>query len=142
MKIANILSAKGMNVFTVAPNQLLREAIHLLVQHNVGALVVAEKSDKPIGIITERDVVRAAAGNENFFAVRVGDVMTKDVITAAPEDDVKSVGQTMTTRRFRHMPILDRGKMVGIISIGDVLKAQLEEYEGLIETLNAQIAPG
>ena len=139
MKIQNILATKGPNVVTVRAEQMLAEAIALLVQHNIGAVIVLDDAGQLGGILSERDIVRAVNRGEDLAARRVADVMTKRVIFGAPGDDVASVMQTMTEKRFRHLPILDRGKLVGLVSIGDVVKAQLEEYEGEVETLETQI---
>ena len=141
MKVSAILATKGINVITVRPEQSLREAIALLSMHNIGALVVVE-SGKPVGIISERDIVRHAAKDEDLFSASVEDFMTKDVVSGIPQDDVNSILQTMTSRHFRHLPIIDEGKLVGIVSIGDLVKAQLNEYKGEIDTLQTRISKG
>lgn len=140
MKVESILATKGMNVVTVRPEQSIKEAVALLVHHNIGALVVVESAGKPVGIISERDIVRFAARSEDIFTQPVSQVMTKDVIVATPHDDLKSVMQTMTNRRFRHLPVMDQGQLAGIISLGDVVKAQLDAYQGEIDTLQTQLA--
>lgn len=142
MKISAILSTKGMNVVTVRPEQSLSEAIALLSKHNIGALVVVDAAGKPAGILSERDIVRNAAKSKDLFSAPISQVMTKDVVTGSPHDDLRSVLRTMTDRRFRHLPILDEGRLVGIISIGDAVKAQLNEYQGEIETLQTRISKG
>ena len=142
MKISTILATKGMNVITIGPGLSVKEAIALLVKHNIGALVVVDEAGRPIGMFSERDVIHEAARSEQVFSRTVGEVMTKGVITALPSDDVKSVEQTMTNRRIRHLPIMDQGKLAGIVSIGDVVKAQLDAYEGEIDTLQTQIITG
>ena len=142
MKISTILATKGMNVITARPEQSLRDAIAILVRHNIGALVVVDQAGQLIGILSERDIIHEADRSEQIFSRTVGEVMTRDVITALPSDDVKSVEQTMTNRRIRHLPIIDRGKLAGIVSIGDVVKAQLDEYECEIDTLQTQIIKG
>ncbi|MGH2522749.1 MAG: CBS domain-containing protein [Anaerolineales bacterium] len=138
MKIETILTTKGSTVTTVQAKQPVKAAIDLLVGHNIGALVVTDEEGKPVGIISERDVVRAAARGEDF-AQPISQVMTKRVIVGSPQDDLASVMRTMTEKRFRHLPIMDRGKLVGIVSIGDMVKAQLDEYQGEIDTLETQI---
>ena len=142
MKISAILANKGMNVITVRPEQSLREAIALLSMHNIGALVSVDERGKPVGIISERDIVRHAAQSEDIFSASVADTMTKDVVTGSPQDDLTAVLQTMTDRHFRHVPIVDAGKLVGIVSIGDLVKAQLNEYKGEIDTLQTRISKG
>lgn len=142
MQISTILATKGTKVFTVTPTQSIREAIKLLAEKRIGAAVVVDESGKPIGIVSERDIIRAAAQNETLFGDSVRTIMTKDVIIARPNDDVHAVEKTMTVRRFRHLPVMDRGELVGIISIGDVVKAALDEYAGEVETLQTRVEKG
>ncbi len=139
MKISRILATKGKGVITIRPQQSLREAIALLTRHNIGALVVTEGPETPIGIITERDIIRYAVEQEALFDILVSEVMTRDLITALPQDDIESVANTMTERRFRHLPIMEGGVLVGIVSIGDIVKAQRDEYRGAMDTLQTQI---
>lgn len=139
MNIKRILATKGTNVITIRPEQTIREAIALLARHNVGALVVVDEGNRPVGIISERDIVRAAVVDEGLFARPVGGIMTRDLITGLPQDDLGSVAKTMTEKHIRHLPVVDQGKLVGIISIGDVVKVQRDEYLGEIDTLHDQI---
>lgn len=139
MKVQGILATKVRNVITIRPEQTVKDAVVLLTQHNIGALVVVNEAGQPVGIISERDIIRRAAQREDIFSLAVSQVMTKDVITGLPQDDLISVAHTMTERRFRHLPIMDKGKLVGIISIGDVVKAQRDQYKGEIDTLQTQI---
>jgi CBS domain-containing protein len=142
MQISNILATKGSTVVTVKPSQTIREAIALLVKHRIGALVVVDDAGKVVGLVSERDFVREAARNEALFGEPVSAIMTTDVIVASPGDDIQSVEQTMTVKRFRHLPILDEGELIGIVSIGDVVKAQLGQYQGEIETLHTRVGKG
>lgn len=142
MKIKTILATKGANIVTVRANQTLKEAALLLAKHRIGALIVVDDSGALSGILSERDIVRQAAEYDNVLSRQVADAMTKAVMTGTPQDDVQAVLQTMTDRRFRHLPILDRGNLAGIISIGDLVKAQLDEYEGEIESLQTHITKG
>ncbi|MBI5293823.1 MAG: CBS domain-containing protein [Chloroflexi bacterium] len=142
MKISTVLATKGATVFTVRADATLSRAVTLLVEHNIGALVVMNEQARLTGIISERDVVRALAGGENALAQRVGDVMTAAVIVASPQDDLRSVMNTMTQKRIRHLPVLEQDQLVGIVSIGDMVKAQLDEYEGTIDTLQTQLTKG
>lgn len=139
MKIANILATKGARVVTARPDQSLKEATMLLTHNKIGAVVVTDASGNLVGILSERDIIRAAATQADALALKIGDVMTRNVITGGPEDDLESVMATMTNRRFRHIPVMDHGKLAGIISIGDVVKNLLDNYEGEIATLQAQI---
>ncbi len=139
MRIQNILATKGPEVITIRPDETLREAIALLSRFNIGGLVVVDDARRLIGIITERDIIRQAAKNEDLFARPVHDVMTTDVIGATPDDDVESVARTMTERHFRHLPIMDQGRLIGMVSIGDVVKAQRDQFRGEVDTLQTQM---
>lgn len=140
MNIGNILASKGDKVYTIQPDQSLKEVIDLLTERNIGALVVVDSTGKPVGILSERDIVHLAARDgEAMFKHKVADCMTKNVIMATPHDDVQAVLKTMTDKHFRHMPIVDDGKLSGMISIGDVVKAQLNEYRGTIDNLQSQL---
>ena len=142
MQISTILATKGSTVVTVTPDQLVREAVALLVDKHIGAVVVINEIGRPVGIVSERDVMRELTQNEQVLSEPVSRVMTRDVIIARPGDDIKAVSKTMTVRRFRHLPVMDHHELVGIISIGDVVKAQLDEYEGEIETLQTRVEKG
>lgn len=139
MKIQGILATKGTNVVTVRPEHTIREALAILAKHNIGALVVADADGHLLGILSERDIVREATVNEQLFSDPVSKIMTKDLITGLPQDDLKSVANTMTERRIRHLPVVEGGKLVGIVSIGDVVKAERDRFEGEIDTLQTQI---
>jgi CBS domain-containing protein len=139
MNIKSILAKKGMNVVTIRPEQVIREAMSRLAEYNIGALVVMDETNLPVGILSERDITRALANDEQIFSKLVSDLMTKNVITALPQDDLISVANTMTEKRVRHLPVVEKGKLVGIISIGDVLKAQRDQYKGEVDTLQTQI---
>jgi CBS domain-containing protein len=142
MQISTILATKGRTVVTITPDQTVREAVALLVDKRIGAVVVIDETGRPVGIVSERDVIRELAQNDRVLSELVSRVMTSDVIIARPGDDTKAVSKTMTVRRFRHLPVMDQRELVGIISIGDVVKAQLDEYEGEIETLQTRVEKG
>jgi CBS domain-containing protein len=139
MKISRILSTKGSDVIGVRQDQQVREAVAVLVGRNIGAVVVLDEAGQLVGILSERDIVRRAAADEQVFDLKVADIMTRNVISCLPQDEIMSVANTMTERRFRHMPVMDGGRLVGVISIGDVLKAQRDQYRGEIDTLETQI---
>jgi CBS domain-containing protein len=141
MNIANILARKGSTAVTVRPEQSIREALGLLERHNIGALI-AVQGESPVGILSERDIVREAARNEKFFILTVADLMTRDVITGQPHDDLLTVAHTMTERRIRHLPVVDKDRLVGMVSIGDVVKAQRDHYQGEVDTLQTQLLAG
>ncbi len=132
MTLCDILKAKGNTVFTIIPEATLEEAIRELVKRNVGALVVCQRDidcgERLAGIITERDLIRFCATAEaSLVEFKVHDVMTAHVVTGTLQDSVESTMQLMTTRRIRHLPILSEGRLVGIVSIGDVVKNQLDQ---------------
>jgi CBS domain-containing protein len=135
MNIASILATKGDKVVTIRAEQTIREALGVLAQHNIGALVVVDGALRPIGILSERDVVRAAVKNEAVFPLLVSQLMTRDLVLGSPGDDLGAVGQTMVQRHIRHLPVVDGGKLVGMVSIGDVVKAQRDQYQGEVDTL-------
>ena len=142
MKINNILATKGNQVNTIRPEQTVKEVVELLATLNIGVLVVTDADDKLLGIISERDVVRELARGGDTLSKPVRQVMTQHVITGSPQDDLRSVLQTMVQKNFRHLPIVENGKLVGLIAIRDAVKAQLNEYQGEIDTLQTQVTKG
>jgi CBS domain-containing protein len=139
MNIASILARKGGRVITCRPDQSIRHALSALVEHNIGALVVVDETGAPVGMLSERDIVREAARDERLFGRTVGEIMTRDVVVGVPEDDLRAVRRTMTERRFRHVPVIAEGRLVGLVSIGDVVKAELDQYLGEVDTLQTQV---
>lgn len=139
MKVSTILATKGNKLISVAPNSSVREALSLLAQHNIGALVVLSDAGALTGIFSERDVVRRLVDEGDLLMQPVENLMTAEVVTCVPQDDLMSVANVMTERRFRHLPVVEEGTLLGIISIGDVLKAQRDYYHGQIDTLETQI---
>ena len=142
MNVSRILAAKPATLVTIGPDQSISDALALLAQNEVGALVVTNEADELTGILSERDIVRRAADKSDILSLKVGDVMTKDVVVGVPQDDLMNVAYTMTERRFRHLPIVEGKRLLGIVSIGDVLKAQLDAYRGQIDTLETQVMAG
>lgn len=132
MKAREILAKKGHQVVTIRPDASIETAIHRLALERIGALVVSEDAVRIEGIVSERDVIRALA--EEGVAIlgpgrRVAEIMTRAVRTCSPEDSVKQLMDTMTRHRVRHLPVVEGGKLTGIVSIGDVVKNRLEEME-------------
>ena len=139
MKIESILATISLRLITIRPDQSVQDAVDLLAEHNVGALIVVSEPGRPLGIISERDIVREASRSEDFLAQPVGRVMTSDLFTVSPEDDVEPVIQTMISRHIRHLPVIDQQRLIGVVSIRDVLKAHLGNIQGEVYTLQAQI---
>jgi CBS domain-containing protein len=143
MLIAEILKAKGDLVFTVTPTETVGSAASKLHEQRVGALIVHDERDGVAGIVSERDVVKAlASGGADALQRPVADFMTRDVIYAAPGETVDSLLARMTDRRIRHLPVTDRGRLVGIVSIGDLVKSKIAEAVEEAESLKTYIAAG
>jgi CBS domain-containing protein len=129
MILQDILAAKGSTIYSIRPEATLADVVQTLVRHNCGSLVVCQEDGGPhkrlLGIITERDILRACAKSAaQLDRVQVGEAMTRNVVTGSPHDTVEDTMGLMTERRVRHLPILENDRLVGIISIGDVVKAQ------------------
>ena len=139
MKVADILASKASKVFTVFPDQTIKEVVDRMETHNVGGLVVVNPAGEIQGMITERDLIRYAATVNPSFATTVKTIMTKKVIVGVLQDEIDAVAHTMTEKRFRHLPVVEDGKLIGILTIGDIVKAQRDRYEGEVHTLQIQI---
>jgi CBS domain-containing protein len=130
MKVADILRVKGSTVVTVGPDTSITMALHRLKTGGIGALIVSTDGGRIDGIVSERDIVRGLADRgARLLECTVHDVMTKHVATCAPGDPLQHVMGEMTRRRVRHLPVVEGERLIGIISIGDVVKARLEELE-------------
>ena len=141
MLVSQILKEKGDLVFTASPTDSVAAVAALLVARKVGAMVVLDERHDVAGIVSERDIVRIVAeeGGEGL-AQPVSACMTKDVVFAAPNETVDQLMTRMTDRRIRHLPVCRDGKLVGIVSIGDLVKRKIDETVAEAETLKAYIA--
>ena len=130
MTVARILARKGRDVTTTQPHRTLKEAADLLLARNIGAVVVADVQGTVLGILSERDIVRAIS-RRGVVALNdaVSTHMTSKVITAAEEDTVHAMVEKMNDGHFRHLPVVKNGRLAGIISIGDAVKFRIEEME-------------
>ena len=130
MNAATILKFKGGGVFTTTANKSLLEIAKLLAQHGIGCIVILGDDDKIVGIVSERDLMRAIgqAGGK-VLDKPVSDFMTKTVVTAREADTVDQLMSEMTMHRFRHMPVVERGQLLGLVSIGDLVKIHVAEVE-------------
>ena len=141
MTVKAILSRKGGDVVTIAPTATLAAAVKLLAERRIGAIVITGPEDRVAGILSERDIVRTlaergpAALDDNVAAV-----MTRKVMTCAEADTIAALMERMTVGKFRHLPVVEQGKLVGVISIGDVVKYRLGEIEGESNALREYIA--
>ncbi|MBR9974291.1 MAG: CBS domain-containing protein [Bacteroidetes bacterium] len=139
MKIKDIVRAKGSTVFSIDPDKSVKDAIDMLVQYNIGSLLVVVDA-RPVGIFTERDTLGAVARDpEGFFLLRIGDVMTTDLIIGDLEDDVEDAMTVMTGKRIRHLPIMAGDRVAGMVSIGDLVKSQHDEKSVTIRYLKDYI---
>ena len=140
MKVRDILARKGHEVMTIGPGATLKEAARTLRTHRIGALVVVE-DDRPVGIISERDIVDAIAEKgAEAIDMPLRAFMSRDMITCAPEDSTGRLMEVMTERRVRHLPVLEDGKLAGLVSIGDVVKQRIEEISFEAEQMKMFIA--
>lgn len=130
MRVMDILSVKGSSVVTIADTHTLVEAAAELDSHAIGALIVIDAMQRPLAVVTERDIVRELAINGQASLNRtVANAMTPAFVTTSPDERIETVMLRMTDRRVRHLPVVEAGRLVGIISIGDVVKAKIAEAE-------------
>jgi CBS domain-containing protein len=142
MRIVDVLRNKGSDVATVGPDATVRALLAELATHNVGALPVVE-GGQLIGIVSERDVVRRLhASGPELLDRRVDEIMTTSITTCSPGDEVTDLARIMTERRFRHMPVVKDGALVGIVSIGDLVKARIDLLESERAQLQSYITAG
>ena len=143
MRVSGILAAKGATVATISPLATAAEAADKLRLHGVGALVVSADGVTILGVISERDLVRALAERGgHILHESVTELMTSDVVTCAPEDSLEEIMRRMTKRRIRHVPVIVHGSLSGIVSIGDIVKWRLTELEDETRQLQAYISTG
>lgn len=130
MTVKAILAAKGGEVVTIEPSMNLAAAANVLADRRIGALVVTGADRRVVGILSERDIVQAlAAHGAAALEMPLSAVMTRRVMTCTPSDTISSLMERMTEGKFRHLPVVEQGKLAGIVSIGDVVKHRLEEME-------------
>jgi predicted transcriptional regulator len=140
MKAREILAEKGTRVVTIRQDNLLVDVMSHFLANQIGSLVVVDKYDRILGIVAPNDVLKAVHHNpESILTVKVSEVMSENVIVAGPDDDVDKLMAIMTENRVRHIPIIKDGKMAGLVSIGDVVKAQLTVQDVKINYLKDYI---
>jgi len=140
MTVKAILSRKGNEVFTIEPAASLAAAAKLLAEHKIGAVMVTGLDSRVAGILSERDIVRALAERgAGVLDERVDRVMTRKVVTCTEAETISSIMERMTAGKFRHLPVVDQGRLVGIVSIGDVVKYRLHEIETESQALREYI---
>jgi CBS domain-containing protein len=143
MLIRHILAGKGSDVVTTRPDATVAEVAKLLKAKRIGAVVVTDADEGLCGIISERDLACGLADHgADLLRMRVGDLMTREISTCSPDDGIDRLMRQMTEGRFRHLPVVEDGKMIGIISIGDVVKHRLQELEHEAHMLHDYISGG
>ncbi len=140
MKIKDLIKIGNREVVTIGPNQTISDAVQKLSKHNRGSLPVVDEHDHLVGIITERDIVRKCFSRiDSCENVKVKEVMTKEVVIGTPEDDAEYAVMVMKQKRIRHLPIVDNEKVVGLVSMRDLLDIQLENCK--VEVRYSQLLP-
>ena len=139
IRVATILDGKGHDVLTVAPESSVAALVKLLAEKRIGAVPVVDGTGRVKGIVSDRDVVRALAGDAAVLERKVDSLMTREVQTCVLQDTVADLMEIMTRGRFRHLPVVEAGKLIGIISIGDVVKQRVAEAQSEVEALTSYI---
>lgn len=143
MFVSDILTQKGGLVVSVIPTTTVAEIAQQLAAKRIGSVLVMSDADRVAGIVSERDVVRALSRDgAAALELEARQIMTHDVVSCHPDDSIDHVMEMMTSGRFRHLPVADRGELLGLVSIGDVVKARLEEARRESEALRAYIVAG
>jgi CBS domain-containing protein len=140
--LEQILREKGGQVFSVPESATLKEAADLLDSRKVGAMVILNEAGGVIGVISERDIIRniARIGAEALKCT-VGEVMTRNIVTAKPRETLEAAMDRMTDRRIRHLPVIDGGRLLGVVSIGDLVKWRIAEARAEVEAVRSYIQP-
>lgn len=142
MILANILRQKGGDVISVAETATLREAAVKLDELKVGAMVILGEAGSVIGVFSERDLARAIARKgAEAMTMSVADCMTRKVVTAHPMDTIDQAMNAMTDRRIRHLPVVDGGELLGVVSIGDLVKMRIAEADAEVNAIRSYIQP-
>jgi CBS domain-containing protein len=143
MLVSQILKGKGSQVYTLRPTETVAAAAALLHSRRVGAMIVTDADASVVGILSERDVVSViATQGEAGLAQSVSTVMTRDLVVATPDETVDSLMERMTDRRIRHLPVMRDGQLLGIVSIGDLVKSRINDILSEANDLKAYIAAG
>lgn len=141
MTVAAILDHKGHEIVSTRPDDALSAIAQLLTRHRIGAVLVRDAAGSVLGILSERDIVRAiAAHGAQALSMTASAVMTRDIVYGCPTDTVDKVLATMTDRRIRHLPVMHEGKLIGFVSIGDVVKRRIQDVEEEADQLRAFVA--
>ncbi len=143
MNVASILKGKGANIITASEDDTIASIAGLLNEHGIGAILVTGNDAEVLGVISERDIVRELAkSGSGCLKMNASAIMTTNVITCAPSDTIDEVMSLMTTKRIRHLPVMEDRKLCGFISIGDVVKNRMDEVEREAAAMRDYIATG
>ena len=143
MLVTNILKSKGDSVISVAPDDTIGQAVEVLCRHRIGAALVKDAKGDLVGILSERDIMRGVAAQAvNCLSLSVSELMTRALVSCRPGDSINDVMVLMTERRIRHLPVIEKEQLVGVISIGDVVKSRISEMELESDALRQYIATG
>ena len=138
--VRDLLARKGTDVVSIQPTASVLEAARLMNDRGVGGVVVVDEANSLLGIFTERDILRrVVAASLPPETTRVADVFTRDIVTCSPDMNVEEIGAIMTTRRVRHLPVVDAGVLHGVVTIGDLLAHRLSDQETTIQHLNSYV---
>jgi CBS domain-containing protein len=141
MTVAAILKHKGHDVVAARPTDSVAAVVALLSSRRFGAVLVRDDADQVLGIVSERDIMHGLAGHgAGALAMTAAQLMTRDLVTVTPATTVEQAMELMTNQRLRHLPVLDRGRLAGIISIGDVVKSRLQQQAHEVDSLKAYVA--
>jgi CBS domain-containing protein len=141
MTVAAILKHKGYQVTTIDPTARIAEVADILTQRRIGAVLVMDRSDQLLGIVSERDIVRCLSANgARTLDMTAGQLMTRALQVATPDTTEAEAMRMMTAGRFRHLPVMDHSVLVGLISIGDVVKARIMQQESEVDSLKAYVS--
>ncbi len=141
MFVRQILSSKGTAIVSIQPTARIGDITTLMSRERIGAVVVLDASDRLAGIVSERDITRGLAEHgAALLEMNADQIMTRDVVTCSPDDGTDKLMRKMTQGRFRHLPVMEQAKIVGIVSIGDIVKHRLEELESEASLLQDYIA--
>lgn len=140
MKVKDILAEKGSHVIKVKETLLLVDVVSMFISNRVGSLVVVNDFDEVIGIVAPNDVIKAIHNHPEYITtVTVSEVMIRDIIVVSPDDIIDGLMTIMTKNKIRHLPVIDKGELVGLVSIGDVVKAKMTVHDVEIKHLNDYI---
>jgi CBS domain-containing protein len=139
-QVSDVLRHKGDRVVTLMPQQTVAAAVQLLTKNRIGAAPVVDEQGRIVGIVSERDIIRGMSEHAGaLLALPVDQLMTREVKTCLPEDRLVDLMNVMTLQRIRHLPVVHKGGLCGIVSIGDVVKQRLEEVQSEVEDLHRYI---